>query len=281
MKLKNIYQGIIDGSIKVDLKGHYLGGQDIIEITTDRLEFLNEIEGKELEYEYKIGDTFLLRDLHCFYCGEYNSVVKFNGDTVTIGNFEKINGKYEDKFTECTYAQPKPITGILDIDSKLAVVNFFVGFEHPENRDTSNLLDYSVNHYAGRLNTTNFTLENDKIFYGQMGNQTIAFFINSDKTEILVSDYYDMSEDSEDGNTKFNDYTFAGSLSLEMWRYEVGDYKTLKTAYQKTKKADGYKDGFTVDVTKGKWQFTHYERTYNECPVIDGNTVYARFNLVK
>lgn len=246
-------------------------------------EFYNRLLDDNVEENEVVG--MMWNKYYCFGCGEEFGML-YNGDKLTLRHYFDIdarNGK-GDFVTHpldyrCAYENPGPFKGKITVADKLVFANFFNSVEDaPENEKYKH--KYDLNCQRGCQNITAYKSEHN-VAYGQMGNMSVAIFVNDAKDSIIVGnaymddylwdqlsdeekeakekEYENMSDEElemEEDEPSINGHKFAGRICLDVWRWEAADLLTIGKDMPRINKNNS--DHVIVDAKKGIWEFEHY-----------------------
>lgn len=212
--------------------------------------------------------------INCYYCGSklfwfYNP----EKDNIVISDTYKT----ENIFRECKHQIDGPTKGIINIDSDFIIANWFKEKQEdaPEGKKYSN--EYGINYPYGRKNVTKWKVQNQNVAYGQMGNMSLAVYLNKTKDHIVLCCSYieDLEEDEQIFYKFLEAYDHIGDISLSIWRWEATDIKTLGITDVKSYEKDkGYNEFYIFPIKHGKWEFIHYY-DYDQ-----DSKIYAEFKLI-
>lgn len=261
--------------INADMRDYFQRGLDLEIGQEDSLRYVN------------LGDHW---ECHC--CGEHLHW------TLTGNKLQLRNHIIQDKsklcgidFANrpvdyvCPWGVPKAIVGEIKIASRLLLGNFFRFEDAPEGKKWSD--EYSLNHLAGRNEITQYKASNHNVAYGQMGNMSIAVYVNDAKDSVIIgpschpAEYEDYETDAEYKaaveKPLFPGYTLVGEISLEMWRWEATDLNTIGDKYEEVKE----RDLVEIDVQHGDWTFQHNFDAIRQTRdgEKDFDYIYARLDL--
>lgn len=324
MNKLEILQGLKNKTVSINFNGHFnvnFVGQD--QLSSRFIKDFEEDVNHEVSYMNGKGDDkwsnrdgedmkkvnsdmreFYRRKLYCDYDLEWNFWDWKGRDCPNCGErmFFYMDNEKKQVFTSCTYkseelknekicefSDPKPYKGKIFL-SEAVVANYFKK-DYGAIREIEDYYSrYNINSLAGRVRTADWMLENQKRAYGQMGNMSVAVYLNKDRNHILIAnswigdlESYDYSGEAiEKAKNILDNYDYLGRISLEVWRYEVADFsntglekKEIKE-YQKKKKNDYYQDNIIFNVVPGEYEFTHYyDIQENESDII-----YGEFKLI-
>lgn len=289
MKTQELFEKTISGEVPFDSLGHSV--HDFIDSVKRKKEFFENLikENQEnpnyyarkiFQSEAPLNDTFFgTEGLNCSKCGKY-IMSSFDGEKVSLNVF--YNGKnFEIKNERCDFETPKPTQGIIRINSKLIISNFFRKYEDSPEKDKYSG-EWSLCHDSGQAKITEY-LASQNVAFGQMGNMSIGVYVNKEKTSIIIGpvyhpaefEEYDNDEDYEIAINKplFDGYELQGSVCLEMWRWMATDKKTLGKFYKDHMKES--QDTVEIDVEHGDWEFVHYYDTRTS----NNEHIYSILNL--
>jgi len=234
---------------------------------------------KMVEAEIREGEPldYMGGERYCFNCGRDYRYVWTNGKLELRHWWDPNkkperpspfggNGEHTVDENNCEFEEQKPFTGKIAVPSGELV--FTNCFRHlPELPDDVNYgPTYCLNSYAGRYRLSQWMLDNQKIAYGQMGNMSLAVYVNDAGTEIILGNSYladnlaeKLSEEAYNKLTKADwkkleeikpGFKKLGDICLDVWRWEAMDSKLAKV--------DADDDNVVAKVGAGDWEFTHY-----------------------
>lgn len=240
----------------------------------------------DLEVQENESLSYSMEPIKCFGCGQSLSWV-LSGNSLIPRQYYKIRSgkvvyKQHSAGYRCPYEDPKPLTGEIEINSKMIFSNYFRGFEDCPDR-FKYTDEWSLNFLIGRENITKYKAERN-IAYGQMENMSIGVYVNKERTSIIIGPSYNPSEwddyESEEDYEKackepiFENYELIGTISCGVWRWECSDLNTVKNDYQII--LDEGLDLVEIDVPYGKWAFEHYYGYTQE-----KGYIYSKLDLVQ
>lgn len=259
---------------KNDNKWSQRPNKSVEEINEEMRKFFKAKLNCEVE-ETKEISTWSFESQECIGCGEKLSFI-LNNNSLDLQFYYDHN---KNDFTQfpadyiCLYAIPKPFKGKINVSSKMIFANFFTHIEdEPEGKKYTQ--DYSLSTLKGRENITKFK-ESNNIAYGQMSNTSIGIFLHPNKKSIIIGNPYiadeilDKMSDKEYKEYKktnkklpsiIEKHKLIGNISLEVWRWECTDIKTLDKNYNKIIQDFKKRNINVVEVNTehGTWEFEHY-----------------------
>jgi hypothetical protein len=249
-------------------------------------EFHNRMLDLTVEIDDSIGSEW---KSYCFGCGQELGLV-YNGDRLTLRYYYSneastplrtgkiLKGGFVNHPLDyrCPYENPQPFTGKIAVADKLVFANFFRSVEDcPEDEKYGH--EYDLNCLRGRENITKYKSARN-VAYGQMGNMSVAIFVNDAKDSIIVGNAYmddylwnkltpeeqevkekeyesrtDEEELEDEDNVSINGHKFAGRICLDVWRWEAADMLTIANDMARIKEDD--RDHVIVDAKQGIWSF--------------------------
>lgn len=246
---------------------------------------------------------------YCHNCGQRHQLMLLDENTISLkASYEqKNNGQLEHECMFSNGLNPKEV--ILNMPSGNIVIANYFNVEGAERREStvydpeeSFYDEFSVSTHKGRIARMKKLAENN-IGYGQMGNMSMAIYVNPTKDKIIIGDAYPEDWEEYGGLKEPKDYTKAkkenfikiGDVSLSLWAYYLVDqenmikYNTapLEDGYDKvieskniTKDNDSYADRIIANMQSGDWKLTHY---YDNTPDPENGRLftYATLELVK
>lgn len=253
---------------------------------------MREFFQKNLNYKITPEEKiFLIPETFCFHCGEKlrfvleDNVLALRSRWIDDPNARfGVRAKNHPKEYRCPFEKPHPFCGEINVEQTLVFANFFDFPDSTEEDKYSN--EWSLNAIAGRYKRAEYKCKNHNVAYGQMSNMSIGIYFNKNKNEIIVgpayhpADFADLTDEEYEAAIKkpaFEGFKLINTISLDVWRWEATDLKTLgKENYNKLKKLG--KDLVKLKVNPGIWKFEHYF-DYMRRDYSNNNHIYAKLWL--
>lgn len=265
MNLLQIEEGLVNGSIVIDYKGHEFNPvlDDISRYIKDKTEWIKELEtGSYIGHDKKVWNkeecddmikflnSYLIRNydfgnyifdinFYCFNCGLTHHMILVDEHTVSFIDYstyddvrEIIKDNVSSHIPDCSvksYCEDKKLVSEIDVPTgELLFVNHFNNddiYSLPEKEEYR--AENSLNCIGGRFNLMKY-LSTKNIGYGQMGNMSVSVFLSDSGDEIIIGDDYGYNEEDEEYEIEHKGFKNLGSISLSVWRWMCGDLKVLR-----------------------------------------------------
>lgn len=304
---KELYDGLLSGSISIDENGHDpfygWGPESMLEDMKSKIDFWD----KEILSTGRIWSNRIITDKsrdtdrhirqidshnNCSRCGlhlgwEYNHEEKKIVCIVSKLNTSKggvAEWFYEYEDGRCGYEKNTPQEFIFDMRESVIFANYFrdqmekLDKEEEKRKHT----EFSLNTLAGRKSVCEFHAK-DNIGFQQMCNTSIDIYMSEDKKEILVikeSYVYDENE-----LTEYNaelilpelGYTHCGKISLSVWRYMFANLSSVKKLGK-----DDADDSIVISPVLGKYLVSNYfGTTEHDSHKVDKFPIASRIKLIE
>jgi len=261
MTIVELSEGLENGSITLDLKGHCVNPvlDNIKNTVEDLIDSIKEFKsGKaidpttkkpyskadvemfikyytvDLERNYQSGHRVRECEHYCFDCGQYLELLIVDEKTVTLVDRvfysdERRKNQQKDKIfsldialvTDCA------IKKFRDAGKLVSEINVPTGDLIFTNYFTKEELYTMPNNcITGRNNLMQY-LATKNIGYGQMGNMSVSVYVKNTGDEIIIGSEYDYDGDYEN-YVEHEGFKNIGDISLSVWRWMCGDLQVLK-----------------------------------------------------
>lgn len=316
MKLREIIENVLNGSIELDFHGHYVHGKKYyLERLKDRFDrdvanSLGANDGKwskwdgkttkevdaqmrqhflsKFNYEIEIGHDLTgcdMPDSQCYKCAK-RLQWKFLGDKLILNTeFDNTLRNWISHPNTCEYEHLESVKDTIDIHGTLIITNYFRSLRNDCDPDSEYTDLFNINYDIGRKNVTHYKAQKQNVAYGQMGNMSIGVYLAKDKKSIVIADAYldEREELTQEAKDLLANYKYRGSISLGVWRWEATDIKTLGKeglATLKEQEDKNYMDVIRMKVPHGKWEFEHFYG-WTASDNHDDPLVYSKFTLIE
>jgi len=262
--IKQLYDGLVSGEIKIDENGHnpfYGWGPDgMIKRLGKRIEFWDNssaLSKKGIVWSESLitesipdGDKHIREIELDSPCANCNRSLGWRYDPLEskiICFVAELNTKespaskwfYEYQEDRCELEHNLPQSFEFKVNGEIVFANFFK--DHIAKLDEAEK-DFSYNYFSlntivGRRRIAEFHA-NDNIGYQQLGNTSIDIYLSSDKQEfIIIEETYRWAEGQGDNSgMEFEaseelpklGWIYCGSISCDMWRYMFGNVSDVK-----------------------------------------------------
>jgi hypothetical protein len=272
LTIKEVCDGVLSGSIKVNMEGHndleynenaqvkkhkeyFTKVLEHIKRIIDRPKSINiqELYLEEMQMKFNPGQSLsLLLSLPERYCWGCNGRLM-----PILKSYNEVSFISTDKYYDLTRGIPgKPSKDSIDVKDipecelvkenikdrivteinlptgDLVITNFF------REKEIYDAPGYSgdINSLLGRINLAKY-LANMDIGYGQMGNMSLEVWKKTDGTEVLFTGSYNYDEETDiEGEYEYDGFKHLGNISLSVWRWMCADLVTLKKHNEKLPK---------------------------------------------
>lgn len=270
---KELYEKLLKGEMKFDLKGHYAGyngdnkpmeklfvenyirqyererdgasgkfdgtwsereGESMAKVNKSMRSFYAAIVERSLAKNDKIYTSS--DDKKCSACGKSLEIVLADENTLAVypGFRMQEDGDFD---IVCKHPSGPPHSrGEINVAGDLVFMNFFPDMKAdcPEKEQYSD--KYDLCSFSGRRNITEWKCKNQNVAYGQMGNMGLSVWHNKNVDRVILTECYMEEEPKKLRWLKKNGFKRAGrdSISLSVWRWEATDWPTLAKVSGKT-----------------------------------------------
>lgn len=285
VNIEQIRDGLVDGTIGFDFAGHRSQPENwqresLIKRLTSLIQHLYDDKSERPSvFDYGMrklaaGENIGLFGMtaYCFECGRDLPYVLKDSKTITFGLTYSQKRLDETDNTCPMKDMGDSFSYEITVESgKLVVANYFddrkldangkeIEIFEPEERFSE---EFSLNSTLGRLNMTKHYAENHNIAYAQMGNMSIAVFLNKNHDGVII------------GNTErknINKHTYVDEISLSVWRWMATDLAVLEK-----NSIELSEDAIVLDVANGVYKVTnYYEYSRKRRPVIYSTLIKVR-----
>jgi len=327
MELNDFYNGLKNKTIKIiggshvtnpilrDVEDFVKHHQEMIrkyteEAKTKKVYKKDEPTAQRMLEHYKFSADiqpgryiFGMSAAYCWNCGENLQIILLEGGkevglitSTDYWNLQKESGekfdfvltkKHLKKCCATKMVKEKCLTATIDVPTgELLFANHFGSVDKfYQNPDKSKSRD--INSLLGRSELMS-VLSKESIGYGQMGNMSVAVHVKKDGTEVIITTPYGYdSKKDEEYDVAFKGFVNAGSICLDVWRWQCGDKKVLSDGGYKLPPGlkpnkvinHEYKDFILTKVKKGNWEIKHYFDFFRDNE--PRNPIYSHLKLIK
>jgi hypothetical protein len=200
-KNPNIFSGVyLNGKNEEQkFRSVYYPEHDFIRISTDVLHFsdytletdrsMREFYRRDLDRGYSLKSKLneSSSDCKCPACGNSYDIVLTDENTISLrpGFRMRAVGDFN---IECAHPNgPEHARGEIAVDSDMLFANFFPSIKDdcPTAKKYSD--EFNLCSYSGRRNITEWKAKNQNVAYGQMGNMSLAVYVNAKKDHIILT----------------------------------------------------------------------------------------------
>lgn len=287
MKMSEICQGVIDGTIEIDCCGHRCNDpkEKLLDWFSHTTEYANGNGDADTRacYQCELDNepgpdqplSLFQMENYCFSCGKRLKLI-YRGGKLELRHWYDPDapnkrwgkGNHAIQESQCEFENDPPYGGEIEIKSSLVIGCFFVGLEDDCPEDEQYGDKYDLNCHGGRMARSKWKLENQKVAYGQMTNTSIGIYVNTEGTSVIIGPAWL-------DDTRIQDHELVGTVSLSVWRWEASDKDNLGEHYQKTIDAEHVDNPVDIKVVPGTWKYTHYFRSGEH-----SDEIYARLEKV-
>ena len=280
LNIEQVRDGLRDGTIDIDFASHRGNGEEyqrkqLVECLTRWIEHCYEKKAERgqdffdfVMYPIEAGEKLGIIggvEMYCFECGRNLPYVLKDSKTISLGLTWEQEKNNEMDNTCPMKDKGKSFSFEIKVTSgKLVFANYFddrktddqgnkVEIFEPEDRWSDK---WSLNSALGRMNITRHYAEQHNIAYAQMGNMSIAVFVNKAHDGIIIGDTE---------RRRIQKHTYVDEISLSVWRWMATDLAVL----EKHGIAPG-EESIVLDVPNGIYRVTNYYEffdSYRESPI--------------